>query len=411
MRNTLFVAALFALTTAACATASVATEDATFENVVAQVIEPSCTFSSCHAAPTMAAKLDLSPESICDALVNQPSCLFPDRMRVVPGNPDDSFFFHKLTGQGLNETPTGNCGTSTNLEMPFGASALSDADLALVHNWIAAGAQCTGKGTGPTTVAPVISIFSANNTAPLAGETISVTLTLDRAAAKDGQMIMLDMDQSVLSAPRQMMVPAGQSSIKFDAYAQRPTSRFTVRAHAGQSTKDLVLRIGGLEIAEVLANPMGTDDQAQWIKLHNKTSLPIDLNNYRFKAGQGSYTVNAGLSGTIPAGGCVVIGGPIQSGGNAEPVYSQAFDFVPNLPYGGTQAAAFAVFDNNTAPVNGVATPVDTMLVGSSNAAGLLGADAQIATPGCATPAEGMSAQRTGASTCAAAQMQPNTCN
>src|SRR4051812_43601229 len=109
MRHSLFIAAVFAaVSTAACATGDVTTE-ATFEDVVAQVIEPRCTFSSCHGSPTTAAQLDLSPARICDALVNQPSCLFPDRMRVVPGHPEDSFFFHKLTGQGLNETPTGSC--------------------------------------------------------------------------------------------------------------------------------------------------------------------------------------------------------------------------------------------------------------------------------------------------------------
>ncbi len=96
------------------------------------------------------------PRKACDTLISQPSCLFPDRMRIVPGRPEDSFFFHKLTGEGLNEAPTGNCGgAQTNLLMPFGASELPDSELALVHDWIAAGATCTGTGgSRPSTWAP-----------------------------------------------------------------------------------------------------------------------------------------------------------------------------------------------------------------------------------------------------------------
>src|SRR5688572_6443195 len=143
--NTFFITALFAATTAAaCATDAPA--EPTLENVIEKVLVPRCTFGSCHAAPTNAAKLDLTPARVCDTLINQPSCLFPDRMRIVPGSPEDSFFFHKLVGQGLHEMPTGdNCSTETktNLPMPYGAKALADDEIELVHNWIAAGAQCS----------------------------------------------------------------------------------------------------------------------------------------------------------------------------------------------------------------------------------------------------------------------------
>jgi hypothetical protein len=50
------------------------------------------------------------------------------------------------------------------------------------------------------------------------------------------------------------------------------------------------------------------------------------------------------------------------------------------------------------------------MLVGESNAAQLLGPDADLLSPHCATPAPGMSALRTAAGTCVQAEMQPRTC-
>jgi len=209
----------------------------------------------------------------------------------------------------------------------------------------------------------------------------------------------------------QVVVPAAGTTAKIDAYPLRPTSRFAVRARAGQNTKEMVLRIGGLEIAEVFADAVGIDDQLQWVKLHNTTSIPIDLNNYRLKSGVANYDLTGmGLSGTVAAGGCVVIGGPVQSSLNSEPLFSQAVDINPNLPGGGAQAAGFAVFDNNPVPVNGVVTPVDTMLVGAGNTAKLLGPDAEIATPFCGVPAEGMSALRVGPSKCVTALPQPRTC-
>lgn len=407
---------LTAAAAAACDSSSDETsaEPATFDTVMQQVIEPRCTFSSCHNNPTVAAALDLTPELACDTLVNQPSCMFPDRMRVVPGSPEDSFFFHKLTGQGLDEKPTGSCGgTQTNLLMPFGASALADDELQLVHDWIAAGAACTpsGKHRPNPAQGPAVASITASSTAPVPGEAIVITVTLDRAAPEGGQRIVLELDTTALSAPVQVDIPAGSLSTRFEAYALRPTSRFPLRARTTDSAKELLLRVGGLGIAEVLSDPIGDDDQLQWIKLRNSGSLPIDLTGYSLRSGQGNYDlVSIELTGSIPAGGCVVIGGPIQSGANGEPVYSQLVNFTPDLPHAGDQAAGFAVFDRSAAPAGGVQTPVDTMLVGVHNSARLLGPDAEIATPHCGPPAAGLSARRTAAGTCVSAVMQPNAC-
>jgi hypothetical protein len=252
MRNTFFVALVIAFSAGACATDATevteAAEEPTFEAVYEKVIAPSCTFGSCHAQPTMAAELDLTPEAACDALVNQPSCLFPDRMRIVPGAPEESFFFHKLTGQGLHETPTGNCSnhTKTNLIMPYGASELADDDLALVHNWIAAGAKCSSTGSKRRPTAPAISGFTANRMAPVAGESVMFTLTLDQAAQEGGQTIQLETDDSVLAAPLQVMIPATQSTVKFEALALRSASQLMVRARTGETTKELMLSVAGL---------------------------------------------------------------------------------------------------------------------------------------------------------------------
>jgi hypothetical protein len=407
--SALFLAAAIAVAAAACATEEPV--EPTFEAVVEQVIKPQCTFGSCHAAPTNAARLDLSPAGLCDALINQPSCLFPDRMRIVPGSPDESFFFHKLTGKGLHEAPTGECAgdVRTNLPMPYGAKALATEDIALVHGWIAAGAQCSGSDTTPTELS--IESITSTRGAPLVGETISITVTLDQPAPEGGQKLTITSDSDGLSAPLLVTVPEGQTTGRFDALAERPTARFALRATTGRSSKEIMLRISGIEIAEVLANPTGEDDRVQWIKIRNRGSRPVDLGTFQLRAGQSNYDlISVDLGGTLLPGKCAVIGGPIQSGANGEPSYSQPLDFVPDLPWAGAQATGFALFDRNAAPVGGAATPVDTMLVGTHNDARLLGPDGEIANPYCGTPAEGTSAQRTGLATCAQAQMLPNTC-
>jgi hypothetical protein len=367
----------------------------------------------CHAGPTLAAHLDLTAEHACDMLIDKPSCLFPARRLVVPGHPEDSFLFHKLTGQGLGEVPSGgDCGSGarTNQLMPNNAEPLDDDKLELVRGWIAAGALCSRTPPPPPTTPAIVS-FTANRSALLAGETVTFTVVLDHAAPRDGQLIAHDVNTSALSMPVQAIVPPARTTVQFDGYALRPTSRFMLRATTGASSKALVLRIAGLEIAEVLADPSGADDGLQWIKLRNRSSFPLDLSSYQLKAGEINYElVTLQLVGMIPAGGCAVIGGPTASSANGDPIFTVAANFQPDLPRAGGQAAGFAVFDKNAAAVGGVSTPVDTMLVGAINDAGLVGPDAEIAPPYCATPASGTSARRTGPSACVQAQMQPNTC-
>jgi hypothetical protein len=404
------LALLAIVTGAAGCTGDGASIDPTFEAVVEHVLEPRCTFSSCHASPTIAATLNLTAERACDALVNQPSCLFPDRMRVIPGRPDDSFFFHKIDGQGLGQTPTGSC-APTNLLMPFGGAQLPDDERALVHDWIAAGAACTpNPDLPPGDLPPALASITTDRTTPLAGETIAITVALDKPAPEGGLAIALATSSDAISAPVQVVIPGASASARFEAYALRPTSRFTLRAAMGQASKEIVLRVGGLEVSEVMADPIGIDDGSQWIKLHNRSSLPIDLSGYDLRAGALDYSLVAvPLAGTIPAGGCAVIGGPTRSSINGTPNYAQAVNFTPDLPHPRTGAAGYALVDRGAAPVGGVAAPMDAMIVGAMNTR-LLNPDAVIASPYCATPAPGTSALRTGPITCVQTTMQPNTC-
>jgi hypothetical protein len=293
--------------------------------------------------------------------------------------------------------------------MPYGASQVDRDELALVRAWIAAGAPCAGVEE-PDPV-PAVASIAVDPAVPISGQLISITVTLDRPAPAGGQMVSLATDPAVLSAPTQMLVPASAASIAFEAYALRPSARFALQARTAGGARELVLRVGGLEIAEVVTDPVGGDDQLQWIKLRNLGEIPIDLGGYRLAAGQDSYgLVAVSLAGVLAPGGCAVIGGPLSSAANGHPVFAQAIDFAPDLPHGARRAAGFAVLDAVTAPLGGVATPVDAVVIGAPGDPGLLDPDGLVAPPACAVPAPGSGARRTGAASCTESPMQPGAC-
>lgn len=120
-----------------CEDIEVVVDDApepTFAEVQARVLQPWCTFSSCHGEAG-AGGLVLDDEEAFDALVGVTSAAV-DMPRVAPGDPDGSYLVRLLSEcepevQGI--TPR---------RMPAGAPTLLDPALVgLVRAWIEAGAQ------------------------------------------------------------------------------------------------------------------------------------------------------------------------------------------------------------------------------------------------------------------------------
>jgi len=96
--------------------------------------QKSCALSaSCHSGGQPAGGLDLSIGNSYDALVNVPGVFAPQKMLVVPGDPDNSFLVQKV------EAPEPGEGTL----MPLGATEPMDPDCRIkaLRDWIAAGAE------------------------------------------------------------------------------------------------------------------------------------------------------------------------------------------------------------------------------------------------------------------------------
>jgi hypothetical protein len=95
-----------------------------------QIFQRSCAFSSCHGGEAPKKGLLLEGPTYT-RLVNQPSAVVKDRVLVVPGKPEESYLYEKLTSSKPAEGD----------QMPDSSAPLSAAKLEAVRAWIAAGAK------------------------------------------------------------------------------------------------------------------------------------------------------------------------------------------------------------------------------------------------------------------------------
>lgn len=99
----------------------------TFASIQANVFTPICT--GCHAGAAAPVGLRLDAASSYELLVGVASGEVGSLQRVNPGNPDASYIIQKLEGS-----------AAVGARMPFGGPYLDDATIAVIRQWIAAGA-------------------------------------------------------------------------------------------------------------------------------------------------------------------------------------------------------------------------------------------------------------------------------
>ena len=105
----------------------------TLDDIQAAVFGPTCAAAGCHtgggvALPTV---MNLtSAQASFDNLVNIPSLEVPGVIRVLPGDPDNSYLVHKLEGT-----------AAVGDRMPLGGNPLDPAIIADIRQWITDGAM------------------------------------------------------------------------------------------------------------------------------------------------------------------------------------------------------------------------------------------------------------------------------
>lgn len=102
---------------------------ATFTRVQNEIFTPTCAQLGCHDTLGQQSQMVLSAGRAYGNTVNVPSVEMPSLARVAPNDPANSYLYRKITGAGI----TGD-------RMPLNLPPLSDAQIALVRNWIRRGA-------------------------------------------------------------------------------------------------------------------------------------------------------------------------------------------------------------------------------------------------------------------------------
>jgi hypothetical protein len=103
-------------------------EEVSFSADVQPIFSASCAISDCHSGEFPAADMNLSAGQSHAALVNVPALQRPDLERVLAGEPDSSYLYHRLTAaQGATVMPPG--------------SPLPAGQIATIRQWIEEGAK------------------------------------------------------------------------------------------------------------------------------------------------------------------------------------------------------------------------------------------------------------------------------
>ncbi|NIM48157.1 MAG: hypothetical protein GTN78_20765 [Gemmatimonadales bacterium] len=109
----------------------------TLGNDVQPIFTNNCAFSGCHGSTNTqppGKAMNLSAGQAFANIVDVSAIQVPSRMRVLPGQPDESYLVNKIEGTQASVGGTGG-------QMPLGRSPLSQAQINTIRAWIAAGAQ------------------------------------------------------------------------------------------------------------------------------------------------------------------------------------------------------------------------------------------------------------------------------
>jgi hypothetical protein len=104
----------------------------TFTSIHTHVLAKSCAISGCHVSGGQSPSMELSVAY--DNLVDQLSSEATGMKFITPNDPTESYLIHKLEG---TQSDVGGSG----LQMPRGKTALSEATITKIKEWITNGAE------------------------------------------------------------------------------------------------------------------------------------------------------------------------------------------------------------------------------------------------------------------------------
>ena len=171
-----------------------------FQQIQTTIFTPICT--ACHVGANAPRGLRLDAANSYAMLVNVASDEVPTLLRVNPGNPDQSYLVQKIEGT-----------AAVGGRMPLGGAALPADRIALVRQWIAAGAPAAQSASpGELLVSSTIPAMGEQQPAGLAQLTVIFSSDVDATLAAAGTFELRDaFDRSVSIANAR--VPEGRPRV------------------------------------------------------------------------------------------------------------------------------------------------------------------------------------------------------
>jgi len=163
----------------------------------------------------------------------------------------------------------------------------------------------------------------------------------------------------------------------------------------GVATPVRATTVDTLVISEVFYDAAGGDNALEWIELFNGGMATVTLDGWSLAFGGSGYTVGVvGLEGSVEPDDYFVIGGPVSSSVNGQPVFDQAIDIQPDLQNSGATADAVALFHLDPSTIVATSVPFDAVIYGGSNNSGLLDSSGRVDVVHVADAASGESIER-----------------
>lgn len=222
-----------------------------------------------------------------------------------------------------------------------------------------------------------------------------ITVFLDAPAGPGGVAIrvMSDNDSAVAPETATYSIVEGARSVEvtLNSGMLEATGELTV-TNDDNATPAIVVDYAvseidtslGLVISELFydADTGQSEDGYEWVELYNGSTAPVDLSTLVIGRWGGSSTGNFSvfdITGTVAAGACVVIGGPVSDADNYNPVFDFSFDFAGGIENSGDQGDGFAIYPGDTNPVEVTSVPNDVVIYGPNNDKGIVGPDGNVA--------------------------------
>lgn len=109
-------------------------DEISFAADVQPIFTNSCALSGCHAGGSPARGLNLTEGQAYANIVGVSSVELASMNRIEPGEPDSSYLVHKIQG---TQASVGGIGD----RMPLIGCCLSQAEIDVIRDWVAAGAE------------------------------------------------------------------------------------------------------------------------------------------------------------------------------------------------------------------------------------------------------------------------------